>query len=342
MTFKELESQILSLKAQLNSLREESVENPGLILETKNYEHLVDKAEMAFLKKEYLEAFLIQSCIVEGVLKNYASRKLSSIVSQTVLLKNKIDKYELAKLIDALFIAGKIEKNLYEDLDNYRKKRNKIIHDLLSYENDDKLNEELKTGYESGRHMKGFIVDDLRLEIKNGTNIQELEAQINALLKLIQAGVNFNSTVTSTASSVTPQHGYTAWQNSLVVTTGGVNIHKITFWKNGNTDDADLKNFKLFIDGRQVSSTVQLEQNAQGESYITFDINPPKKLEPGTRIMQIIADIEESARGKEFFFSLASEDDSNFSDYALSIKIDAKIVNGLTFTPRIAGVQTVV
>src|SRR3989344_3770639 len=100
MTIKELEAQIQALKSQLSSLSEESLYNSEVITETKNYERLVNQAEGAFLKEEYLEAFLIQSCIIEGVLKNYASKKLSSIISQTDALKSKFENFEFARLID--------------------------------------------------------------------------------------------------------------------------------------------------------------------------------------------------------------------------------------------------
>ena len=102
--------------------------------ENKNYQHLVDQAEGAFLKKDFLEAFLIQSCVIEGVLKNYASMKLSSLATQSSVFKKKLDNFEFSRLIDDLFAVGKISDELYENLDKYRKKRNEVIHKLLEYE----------------------------------------------------------------------------------------------------------------------------------------------------------------------------------------------------------------
>lgn len=188
MTAEELLVQIKSLKNQLKSLSRELggtksyQKKPRNITETKNYNHFLDEAEGAFLKKEYLEAFLIQSCIIEGMLKKYVSIKLSSIVSQSVTFKNKFKNFEFARIIDELFISGKIKKDLYESLNAYRKKRNEVIHDLLEYENKKELDEELKKAYESGRHMKGSIVDDMSEEIKEGLTAAELEAQIAVLL----------------------------------------------------------------------------------------------------------------------------------------------------------------
>ncbi|MFH1657586.1 MAG: hypothetical protein ABH919_03900 [bacterium] len=185
MTIKELETQIKLLKNQEKLLRQQ-LENPQKtpqnVFENKNYEHLANQAEGAFLKKEYLEAFLIQSCIIEGVLKSYASKELLPIVSQSTALKKKFESFEFARLIDELFVSGKIKKDLYENLNAYRKKRNSIIHYLLEHEDKNKLDVELEKVYESGRNIKGFIVDDMSRKTKNGFIVSELDAQINALL----------------------------------------------------------------------------------------------------------------------------------------------------------------
>jgi len=187
-TSEELQTQINILEKQLeslsNDLNEGSKNGQEMfnIGQFNNYDHLADEAEGAFLKKEYLEAFLIQSCIFEGVLKEYAEKKLLTIISQSVVLGKKFKNFELARITDELFIAGKINKQLYEDLNCYRKKRNNVIHDLLKYENKEKLNEELKITYESGKHMKVFIVNDLSEEIKRGVTAEELQAQINSLM----------------------------------------------------------------------------------------------------------------------------------------------------------------
>ncbi|MEK7104354.1 MAG: hypothetical protein AAB842_03070 [Patescibacteria group bacterium] len=188
MTVEELMAQIEALETQLKSLMQEVEESkiyqktPENITETKNYEHFLKEAEGSFLKEKYLEAFLIQSCIVEGVLKEYAAKKLLSIISQNPALENKFKNFELARLTDELLIAGKIEKDLYEKLSKYRKKRNDVIHGLLKHESREKLDEELKEAYVLGKNMKGFIVDNMNEEIGGGLSVVELEAQVNALL----------------------------------------------------------------------------------------------------------------------------------------------------------------
>ena len=152
--------------------------------ENKNYQHLLDEAEGAYLKQEYLEAFLIQSCIIEGVVKNYAAEKLDYIIVGNNLLKDKFDNWDVSRLVDSLLIAGKIDSFLYKKLNDYRKKRNNVIHDLLSHEDKNLLDGELKSAYELGKEMKGFIVDDMSKGIGDAT-VSELNGQINDLLSTI-------------------------------------------------------------------------------------------------------------------------------------------------------------
>jgi len=179
----ELQTQIKALESQLKLLMKDlGISSLVLQGEVKIYDYLLTEAENSFCEKKYLEAFLIQSCVVEGVLKKYASEKLISIISQSKVLKNKFENFEFSRLIDELFITGKIEKVLYEDLDAYRRKRNGIVYNLLGYKGKEKLGEELKKAYELGKHMKGFIVDDMSKEIKKGLTATELGAQIAALL----------------------------------------------------------------------------------------------------------------------------------------------------------------
>ncbi|HUV80998.1 MAG TPA: hypothetical protein VMW21_00535 [Patescibacteria group bacterium] len=182
MTTEELKAQIKSLKDNLELQKQELKKISREVIENKNYEDLVDRAEGAFLKKDYLEAFLIQSCIIEGIIKDYAFKKILPLILQNAILEKKFKSFELARLIDELFISGKIEKTLYEKLNIYRKKRNDVIHGLLEYKDKNKLDEELKGVYESGKHMKGFIVDDMSKETKDGLTAVELGAQIETIL----------------------------------------------------------------------------------------------------------------------------------------------------------------
>ncbi len=153
-----------------------------LKIEKKNYEVLAQKAEVAFQQKEYLQAFLLQSCIFEAVIKSYASLKMAALVGRSDHLKNKFKNFELARLIDELFIAGKISKGLYEQLSAYRKRRNDVIHQILQYGDKSRnLERGLKAVYESGRTMKGSIVDDI-IQSQKGKTRAEIVGELEAFL----------------------------------------------------------------------------------------------------------------------------------------------------------------
>ena len=82
----------------------------------------------------------------------------------------------MARLIDELFMAGKINNKLYENLNKYRKKRNQVIHQILKFKDEKVFEKELKEAYRLGRDMKGFIVEEM-VEGKKGKTTSELSAK---------------------------------------------------------------------------------------------------------------------------------------------------------------------
>ncbi|MCX6702957.1 MAG: hypothetical protein NTW60_03775 [Candidatus Wolfebacteria bacterium] len=154
-----------------------------MIERDKNYRVLVNKAESAYKEGEYLQAFLIQSCLVEAVVKEYAEEKLKPHFYSSIELSKKYKRFELARLIDDLYIAGKIPKQLYESLSQYRKKRNQVVHSILRYGIDTKaLKKELRSVYKSGSGMKGFIIEDMMMSRK-GKTLAELASEQEAYLR---------------------------------------------------------------------------------------------------------------------------------------------------------------
>ena len=147
----------------------------------KNYRYFVDQAETAFSANKFLEAFLIQSCIIESVLKEYAFTRLASDLDRSASLKNKFKNFEFARLIDELFLTSNINKELYENLSKYRKKRNGIVHNILKHDDKIILNKELRETYELGKHMKGFIVDEM-IKSQKGKTFAELAAKQEAFI----------------------------------------------------------------------------------------------------------------------------------------------------------------
>jgi len=159
-----------------------------LLKEKKNYRLLVNQAEDAFSNGKYLEAFLVQSCIFEVVVKNYAFSVLKPILDVNSDLKRKSKNFEIARLTDELFIAGKIKKELYENLNRYRKKRNEVIHKVLKYKDEKQFKKELKEIYRLGVNMKVFIVEEM-VKIRKGTTMAELSAKMERDLNEIVSSI---------------------------------------------------------------------------------------------------------------------------------------------------------
>lgn len=154
--------------------------------EKKNYRSLVDKADRAFHGGNYLEAFLIQSCVFESVVKSYAFSMLKSIFEVNPDLKSKSKNFEWARLTDELFLAGKIKKELYENLNKYRKKRNNVIHKILKYKDKKQFDKELIEVYRLGVDMKVFIVEEM-VKMRKGKTTAELSAQMEHGLNEVMA-----------------------------------------------------------------------------------------------------------------------------------------------------------
>ena len=154
------------------------------------------------------------------------------------------------------------------------------------------------------------------------------------IIQYIEAGVNFNSTTAPHTASINPKSDYIVWQNSLTITTRAVELVKISFKINGNAYNTDFKDFKLYIDKSFVEGVI----NSDG--IITFDLTySPKILSPGTKVLELVVNINNSASGKYFAFSLV-KDDTIFIDPEMNSKIEPT-TNGKEFKEITSGEQTV-
>lgn len=138
--------------------------------EERNYRSIILRAEAAFASKKYLEAFLVQSCLIESIVKTYAFISLKPILDAHPTLKRKSDGFESARLADELFIAGKIDGDLYEKLNLYRKKRNAVIHNILRFDDVKTFERELRDVYKVGKDMQTFLVAETILKRKGKTS----------------------------------------------------------------------------------------------------------------------------------------------------------------------------
>jgi len=156
------------------------------------------------------------------------------------------------------------------------------------------------------------------------------------------AGVEFNATTTPSVATIDPQNDYTVWQNSVVITTRAVDMTRISFRKTGSVKDADIQNFRLYVDGVQVGSTIpNIVLNSNNESLVTFDLtSSPKRLEAGTRVIKVLADII-GGSSLTFTMNLWSVADSTFVDTQYGANVLPDLISNANFTKRSSGEQTV-
>ena len=144
------------------------------------------------------------------------------------------------------------------------------------------------------------------------------------------AGVNFAATTTPTTNtSLAPQDNYTVWQNTVTFTTRAVDFTRISFRKIGSVANSDLGNFKLYIGGVQVGSTVA---SLDADGYVTFDLSAsPKRIEAGSHIIKLVADII-GGSNLNFYFSLRNSADANFTDTQYNVEVKPVTNSATTFT----------
>lgn len=119
---------------------------------------LVNHIKGSYLKKQYLEAFLVQSAYIEGLLKILLDYKYWEEVEKRGVEVNKINeeirirvrKFGLSELADFLKKIELIDNNQKKKIDEYRLKRNKVLHDLVLQISTDDFEKELKATCELG------------------------------------------------------------------------------------------------------------------------------------------------------------------------------------------------
>ena len=156
------------------------------------------------------------------------------------------------------------------------------------------------------------------------------------------AGVEFTATTTPTTNtSLAPQNDYVVWQNSAVITTRAVDFTRIAFKMIGSAKTADLQNFRLYVDGVQVGSAIA---NLDANNYVTFDLTgSPKRLEAGSRVIKLMADII-GGSSLNFKFRVSVSADANFVDTQYNVNTaptTATTSGSFTVADVTSGVQTI-
>ncbi|MDP2651844.1 MAG: peptidoglycan-binding protein, partial [bacterium] len=87
-----------------------------------------------------------------------------------------------------------------------------------------------------------------------------------------------------TGATEDPGTDVRVFEGSTVVSTHAADLQSITFENRGTSSDGDLTNFRLYVDGTVVGSTVSQSVNDK----VTFDLTAsPVRLATGTRIIKV-------------------------------------------------------
>lgn len=125
------------------------------------HEQLRNQIQGSILKEHYLEAFLVQSAYIEGLVRLYADYKYFDAFvykreekeKMIEIIAKRINDYNFYHLINFLYQSELLEDEERKVLDRYREKRNKVFHDLLTQIGMEKFEEELKKVCEDGNKI---------------------------------------------------------------------------------------------------------------------------------------------------------------------------------------------
>ena len=136
-----------------------------------------------------------------------------------------------------------------------------------------------------------------------------------------------------TGATENPGNDVRVFEGSTVVSTHAVDLQSITFENRGTSKDGDLKNFRLYIDGVLIGSTV-----AQAvKDKITFDLTAtPLRLATGTRIIKVLADII-GGSSYTYDIQIRRDIDARFIDAELGQPIDVSGTLAAAAANTIAG-----
>ncbi len=141
------------------------------------------------------------------------------------------------------------------------------------------------------------------------------------------------------SGATNPGTDINVWQSTATVSTRDVLMTRLALRQVGSIVSADVNNFKLFVDGVQVSSASSLDSNG----YVTFSFS--KALTTGNRTLKVTADVI-GGSGRNVEFSLRGAYDISVTDTQYNAGVTATASSfpldaGATFNIS-AGSMTVV
>ncbi len=158
---------------------------------------LVDHIQGSYLKEQYLEAFLVQSAYIEGLIRVFADYQYWQKVTEKkkkkdpviVELRRRIEKYNLSELIYFLFRSNLIDVDQKNILNGYKEKRNIVMHDLVKQIAASEFTKELKTACELGNKIIG------------DSKFKEIEGMLDYIYDPVEEEKTFQEIVIDTGQS---------------------------------------------------------------------------------------------------------------------------------------------
>ena len=124
------------------------------------HKELTNHIQGSFLKKQFLEAFLVQSAYIESLLKLYIDYTFfletegASFTNKMLdTFRESVERYGMAQVVSFLYKSELITDEQKKLLDSYRVRRNKVMHDLLGEINDIRFEEELEAICKKGTEI---------------------------------------------------------------------------------------------------------------------------------------------------------------------------------------------
>ncbi|MFZ2167623.1 MAG: peptidoglycan-binding domain-containing protein [Minisyncoccia bacterium] len=151
------------------------------------------------------------------------------------------------------------------------------------------------------------------------------------------AGVDYGSSTTPSATSISPQNDFPVWQNTVSVSTNPVKLSSMKFTTLGSIDSSYLTNLRLYVDGVQVGAAVA---SMGADRSITFDLTAsPASLSTQSHVIKVLANITGGA-SRTAQFSIQRSSDAMFVDSQLNQPV-TPTNSGSTFSAVTAGIITI-
>ena len=150
----------------------------------------------------------------------------------------------------------------------------------------------------------------------SGTQTVNILGNIHSIASATLASIS-EGTVSPSGVTINPAPNVTVWQSTLNIQTRDVLMKRLALRNVGSAPASSFQNFKLYVNGVQVSTAAGLDING----YVTFDMtSAPVTLVSGSRVIRIDADIV-SGSSRTVQFSLRQASDVDFVDSSFGVNI---------------------